>query len=87
MTSFSSTRSTLSMRAASQRSNVASETSTHTQEFTERSAVVSISPKYWDEMPSISIASSKSSRGSSLKNTSTNTTKGSAACPWSRIDR
>jgi G3E family GTPase len=44
-TSFSSTRSILSMRAASQQSNVVSETSTHTQRFTEPSAVISILPK------------------------------------------
>ena len=48
---------------------------------------VSISPRYWDETPSISTVSSKSSRDSSPKHTNTSTMRGSAAYPWSRIGR
>lgn len=86
-TSFSSTRSILSIRTPLQQPNVVSETSTHMQRFTEQIGVVSISPRYWDETPLISNASLKSSRDSSRKNTTTSTTRKSAACPLSRTDR
>jgi G3E family GTPase len=61
--------------------------STHMQIFTERSAALSISPRYLDGTPSTSSASSESRRDSSRKNTSTNTTMGSAASLLSRTDR
>ncbi|WGD50055.1 GTP-binding protein [Bradyrhizobium sp. CB1650] len=68
-------------------SNVASEASIHMQRSTGQSGVISISPRYWDETLLISSASLKWSRASSQKNTATSTTRGSAACPWSRIVR